>query len=102
MSDKESPAGIVFEWNPAFPLSLPGDTDDGPTIYQGLTKREYFATHVVINDVDGHGEMAARKMVGRPRPGLDVDPEGYIAWWAEFRAKVRYIEADAMLKAGSK
>ena len=66
----------------------------------GMPLRDYAAIHMAVKgDVDGHGEAVAEKLIGRPCPNLSIDPIGYLEWRAEYRCKLRYIEADAMLKA---
>ena len=62
--------------------------------------RDYFAVHAAI-DHDAVGVRYAAAIVGRDMPDFAVDPLGNSAFWAEYRARMRYIEADAMLAARS-
>lgn len=63
----------------------------------GMTLRDYFATHTEI-DPD-LSSAYAKSVVGREIPDYHGDPLGNALFWAEYRARVRYIEADAMLRA---
>lgn len=66
----------------------------------GATLRDYFATHADI-DHDEVGVRYAAAIVGRDMPDFAAAPLGNSAFWAEYRARMRYIEADAMLAARS-
>jgi hypothetical protein len=72
-----------------------------PDFEAGMTLRDYFATHAqaaasAADDIDFE---FAEKMLGRECPDWDKDPIGNATFWADLRAKMRYIEADAMLRA---
>lgn len=68
--------------------------------------RDYFAAHVDMGDMDGFSKTTGESLLGRPCPMAMVgDPEtfkGCLEWWAEYRAVLRFIEADAMLKVREK
>lgn len=61
--------------------------------------RDYFAAKADIGDVDQLTAAAGELLLGRKAPDYIKDVRGCFAWWAEYRAVLRYIEADAMLKA---
>ncbi|WP_278405844.1 hypothetical protein [Pseudomonas rhodesiae] len=80
---------------PAFPVESCADHE-----FTGMSLRDYFATHTSI-DHDEVGVRYAAAIVGRDMPDFAADPLGNSAFWAEYRARMRYIEADAMLAARS-
>lgn len=82
---------------PAFPVPLVNHPAHGviASDIQGMTLRDYFAAHVIIDD-DVSPEMA-EKIVGRPCPKWQNDYLEARKYWAELRAILRGIEADAML-----
>ena len=65
-----------------------------------MTLRDYFAAHTAIT-LDDYGVPYASSIVGRGMPDFASDPLGNQLFWAEFRARMRYAEADAMLAARS-
>lgn len=81
---------------PAFPWC--GDLNDCPTINLGMTLRDYFAIHSGATS-EGIGVETAERMVGRKVPEWSTDASENIKFWADVRAKLAYIEADAMLRA---
>lgn len=83
---------------PAFPVpGLQNDED-----FNGMTLRDYFAVHADIGDVDQLSQQIGASLTGRPCPDWAIEPHGCLSWWAEYRAIVRYIEADAILKERTK
>ncbi|MGY2183321.1 hypothetical protein [Pseudomonas agarici] len=62
--------------------------------------RDYFAASVTV-DLDGYGVNYAESIVGRKMPDFAADPLSNQIFWADFRARMRYAEADAMLAARS-
>lgn len=64
----------------------------------GMTLRDYFAIHSGATS-EGIGVETAEKMVGRKAPDWASDATENIKFWAEVRAKLAYIEADAFLRA---
>ncbi|MBZ3665541.1 hypothetical protein [Pseudomonas monteilii] len=78
---------------PAFPV--PGLQDDES--FNGMTLRDYFAAQVDVSDEVG--VRYAEEIVGRAMPDFASAPLDNIAFWADYRAISRYIEADAMLAA---
>ena len=89
-------------------LSETASTEEKDKVYiqtkanamQGMSLRDYFAAHAAI-DHDEVGVRYAAAIVGRDMPDFAADPLGNSAFWAEYRARMRYIEADAMLAARS-
>lgn len=65
--------------------------------YPGMTLRDYFAARVDVSDEVG--VRYAEAIVGRAMPDFASAPLDNIAFWADYRAISRYIEADAMLAA---
>lgn len=76
----------------AFPTSNPGYD-------QGMTLRDYLAINADIGSVDELSMGLGERLLSRQCPSFKDDPAGLLLWWAEYRAKLRYIEADAMLEA---
>jgi len=62
-----------------------------------MTLRDYFAVQANIGDVDQLTQACGAILLGREAPKWDEDTHGCMTWWAEYRAVLRYIEADAML-----
>lgn len=67
---------------------------------EGMSLRDYFAAHATVF-LDDYGVPYASSIVGRSMPDFAADPLGNQLFWAEFRARMRYAEADAMLAARS-
>lgn len=68
------------------------------TKHSGMTLRDFFAAEVGVNDTDitvPYGEA----IVGRKMPDYARDPMANAVFWADVRARLRYIEADAMIRA---
>lgn len=65
----------------------------------GMSLRDYLAAHVDIGDVDDLPVLLGEQLLGREIPSYHDDVLGCLAWRAEYRARLRYIEADAMIKA---
>lgn len=75
--------GPVIDGGPAFPFGISNIRD------VGLTKRDYFATHAHIDDVN---LAEADLLEAHTQAGmLDVDP-------LTLRIKARYVVADRMLR----
>lgn len=66
---------------------------------QGMTLRDYFAINADIGNMDELSMELGESLLSRKCPCFKDDPVGLLVWWAEYRAKMRYIEADAMLEA---
>ncbi len=89
-------------YEPAFPVNeLSQVTGDICAQHFGLTLRDYFAVHADIGDVDELSVPVGVILLGRDVPEFKKDQAGCYEWWAEYRAKLRYMEADAMMKARS-
>ncbi len=93
MSTKET-GGTAFPCTPEHSVRMNGEGG------AGMSLRDYFAAHAAINH-DEVGVRYAAAIVGRDMPDFAADPLGNSAFWAEYRARMRYIEADAMLAARS-
>ena len=85
---------------PAFPESGLSGMPNGEFIYgrAGMAMRDYFAANLPSDDdEDDFGIEIKVALVGRHCPLWSVDALGCLAWIAEWRAKWRYMRADAML-----
>lgn len=91
---------------PAFPT---GFTDAAGFAQEGMSLRDWFAGQEQLRDLDLNDERPSLAMAeflaGRPRPpdSADSTREEIVAalrWEADWRAAIRYIRADAMLRAG--
>lgn len=85
---------------PAFPAQPTQHIAPGVTIESnnGMTLRDYFAAHTTV-ELEGYGVGYAEEVVGRKMPDFATDPLANAKFWAEFRARMRFIEADAMIRA---
>lgn len=96
---------------PAFPLppEIWGAHFDDPASYPGMSLRDYFAAAEQLTEWD-HPECVAsipmcEALAGRkiPEHGWSAHtPEEWLAhlrWEADWRAALRYLRADAMLRA---
>lgn len=86
---------------PAFPVlhvytDRDGEVDSRSD--EGMSLRDYFAVHADIGDVDQLTMTTGVRLLGRNCPLMQADTKACLEWWAEYRARLRYIEADAMLK----
>jgi len=77
---------------PAFPRD---HAHDG---HNGMTLRDYFAAKAP-KEIFDVSLAHAKQLVGRECPVYIEDPKGFAEFWADCRAVLRYIEADAMLEA---
>lgn len=66
----------------------------------GMTLRDYFAANVKARY--DFSQRYAEDMLGRPMPEYASQPHDNAQFWAEFRALMRGIEADAMLAERAK
>lgn len=83
---------------PAFPSEQHETNDNNwnQTFEPGMTLRDYFAAHVQVS-LKGVTVAEAADM-GVPMPSSSSS-EKWFLWKAFMRARLRYIEADAMLRA---
>ena len=69
----------------------------------GMSLRDYFAAHEVIDPQVTFGPLLAERLVGRPMPmargNQAADSLEVALYWADVEAAYRYLRADAMLKA---
>lgn len=98
----------INDGGPAFPGRVSANRDTGELhphqfgnddfCVTGMTLRDFFAAEVAVQDADitvPYGEA----VVGREMPDYARDPVANAVFWADVRARLRYIEADAMLRA---
>jgi hypothetical protein len=76
---------------PAFPRNY---VEDG---HNGMTLRDYFAAQVQI-DAE-LGVQYAEALIGRKMPDYASDTINNAMFWADVHARLRFISADAMLRA---
>lgn len=69
-------------------------------VSHGMSLRDYFAVNAAVC-LDEYGVHYAESIVGRKMPDFAADPQSNQIFWADFRARMRYAEADAMLAARS-
>ena len=88
----------INDGGPAFPLAEPGDCVSAS---EGMSLRDYFATHCVGLDADCSiglaTQLAATQGVEKPIDNKDV--MGWHRFWCAVHAAHRYMMADAMLAA---
>jgi hypothetical protein len=90
--------GPAFPVADPFAVKCPRTDADALRLQQGMTLRDYFATKAT-NEIFDVSLAHAKQLVGRECPIYIEDPKGFAEFWADCRAVLRYIEADAMLKA---
>lgn len=91
---------VKHEDERAFPVTMEDGRGQSMTNL-GMTLRDYFAIHAThVTDEVGIGY--AERVVGRDMPRFESDPLGNSAFWAAYRSRMRYIEADAMLAERAK
>lgn len=99
----------ILHGGPAFPATTHNDTGRDMTdpfgavlppnssaVYPGMTLRDYFAVHVDLSKTTIADAAEAEKFVGRNIP---ADVAGQLQWQFDFVARLRFMYADAMLKA---
>lgn len=64
----------------------------------GMSLRDYFAAHAHIHIYDDPNEVYYSGATGVEVPTTN-DPVSWAQFWADVEAKLRYMRADAMLKA---
>ena len=92
----------INDGGPAFP-NVP--SDPGYSQWeQGMTLRDWFARQDSLKDLGDLNNMQLKDAVpiavaiAGPHPSGE-DPLAWVEWWARVRARLKYIRADAMLKA---
>ena len=73
----------------------PGDE----VYYAGISVRDYFAAASRFANEQEIDESLGGRLIGRVCPPYKADARAHFAWLAEVNATLRYIDADAMLKA---
>ncbi|MNF74936.1 hypothetical protein D3C84_569830 [compost metagenome] len=106
VEESEQSGGICFECHavdagkePAFPVGANEYGGHGTCF--GLSVRDYFAANVQLF-FDDYSVTYAAGVVGRDMPDYAASPLENAKFWGEFRARMRFIEADAMLAARTK
>ncbi|WP_186181684.1 hypothetical protein [Burkholderia gladioli] len=84
---------------PAFPIpGLQHDPD-----FNGMSLRDHFASVADLAGIIENGgvieERLAKAIMGGNPPDWDTDYVAAHTWWFEAEARVRYLKAEAMLKA---
>lgn len=69
----------------------------GECEYGGLTKREYFSAMANPN-IEGWSESVAEEAIGYP----PSDKLGRMKWTCDFKATLKVMEADTLIKALNK
>ena len=90
----------IDDGGPAFPVQA-CDAQGCPieSMNYGLSVRDWFAGHEIIADEEQSWELCEALAGKRPDGDWRTNPLGWDAWHALWRARMRYIRADAMLKA---
>ena len=88
----------IVDGGPAFPSN-----DDGIQ-NEGMTLRDWFAGKETLADLDHPEATISAELTNalagpRPDKTFAEDPIAWTVWAATVRAKLKYIRADAMLKA---
>ena len=78
---------------------LPGEI---LTCEPSIPLRDVFACHEVVKDDNYPSALKAALAGPPPSGGWQTNPEQWMRWEADWRARIRYIRADAMLKARTK
>jgi hypothetical protein len=105
---------LIDDGGPAFPFDW---VDFQPTTgdqvvreqFSGMSLRDHFASRETLSEWDNHDAVVANQMAealaGYPRPSHGWKCEtasewlAMVKWEADWRAALRYIRADAMIKA---
>ncbi len=95
----------INDGGPAFPMTAStGDPRDGVYCQSGLSLRDYFASRETLAEFDHPTSPASTEVVtalAGPKPSGSwyTNTVEWMKWEALFRARTKYIRADAMLKA---
>ena len=73
------------------------------TVTQGMTLRDYFAAKADLSkDIEKDGcieQRLAQELMESPPPNWDNEYLKARIWWLEAEMRLRYLKADAMLRA---
>lgn len=86
----------VDDGGPAFPA--PQNGPDGCTQY-GMSLRDWFAGQEKLADCNDIAISSMESIIGEESPRFSDNPLAYFIWEAKALAALRYIRADAMLRA---
>jgi hypothetical protein len=100
----------IDDGGPAFPVNdvrgIPIDTEaEMVRLVFGMTLRDYFAASVRIDEYltnaesKWHYDKLGQILTGRECPNALDDPFEHARWWIEVDAHIRFMAADAMIKA---
>jgi hypothetical protein len=92
----------INDGGPAFPIAAStGDPRDGVYCQTGMTLRDYFAAAETLDDIDETVIFDIAVALAGPIPtgSWKTNTVEWIKWNSRWRAEVRFIRADAMLKA---
>ena len=84
---------------PAFARSAAWSPGYQPTVsssQKGMTLRDFLAASVSFVEDDFPNTLFAEQLLGKTSP---EDTAGRFEFWLDVEAKIRYMKADAMLKA---
>ena len=90
----------INDGGPAFP-SPPSQYSNGfYSTGNGMTLRDYFAAAETLDDLEDLNMAGAVALAGpKPEGDWSSNPIEWLKWDARWRAEVRFIRADAMLRA---
>lgn len=63
----------------------------------GISLRDHFAGLASVDEAKS--QEYAERLLGRAAPSWETDVAANAEFWADFEARIRYIKADAMIKA---
>jgi hypothetical protein len=89
---------------PAFPTPSRCNPQGLAEYSDGMTLRDWFAGHETLADLDRPEIIIGKELLVAlagpcPEKAYDQDPVAWVIWESNWRAKLKYIRADAMLKA---
>jgi hypothetical protein len=100
------PAGKIEDGGPAFPVPTCSQMQGGAIHWSwggGMSLRDYLAAHETLSDFDHPEEQMPHTgcvALAGPQPDAKDGWEAQFIWNAKWRAKLRYLRADAMIEAG--
>jgi hypothetical protein len=92
----------IDDGGPAFPFGQISEATGQPIngcFSEGMSLRDWFAGNERIVDEGSNWELCEALAGKRPDGDWKSDPIAWQIWCATWQAKLRYIHADAMLKA---
>ena len=87
----------INDGGPAFPAQ---DWQAKGNHHPGMTLRDYFAAAETLDDLEDLNMAGAVALAGpKPEGNWSTNPIEWLKWEAKWRAELRFIRADAMIKA---